>query len=88
MVMKAEEGKDTSPCQGTPSGETAWDKLCAVTQQLSANHTCAHTGITLSRAHRGHLGTLPATPVLLLTPHILYILVETPQMEQTHRIHV
>lgn len=45
----------------------------AVTQQLGANHTCARVDGTLSRARRGHLGTLPATPVLLLTlspPHI------------------
>lgn len=61
-AMKAEEGKDAAPCQVTPAGKTAWDTLL---QQLGANYTCARMGFTLSRAHRGHLRTLLATPVLL-----------------------
>lgn len=55
----------------------------AVTQQLGANHTCAHIGAALSRAHRGHLGTQPATPVLLLTlsPSCKSLWNTPPQME-------
>lgn len=38
-----------------------------VLQQFGANHTCAHIGTMLSKAHRGHLDILPATSVLLIT---------------------
>lgn len=55
--------------RGSLPGHTGWWDCMghAVTQQLGANHTCAHIGAALSRARWGHLGTQPATPVLLLT---------------------
>lgn len=37
----------------------------SVTAGWCQNHTCAHIDTILSKAHRGHMGTVSATPVVL-----------------------
>lgn len=68
--------------RGSLPGHAGWwgCMVFTVTQQLSANHTCAHTGATLSGASRGHLSFFSPSPTYINTQVLAEPL--PPKMEQ------